>query len=57
MRDRRQMTPGAGGDPGTGGSAARTPLLALRDRTPTDVVHGNDACDTGRAGRTGHISS
>jgi hypothetical protein len=55
MRNRRQMTPGAGGHPGTGGPAVRPPPLSLRN--PTDVDHGHGTCDIGRAGPTGHISS
>lgn len=55
MRNRRQMTPGASGHPGTGGPAARTACLSLGN--PTDVDHGHGTCDIGRAGRTGHISS
>jgi len=48
MIDRRQLTPGRGGDPKGEGPHARTALLALRNRMPTG--------DTGRAGRTGHFS-
>ena len=59
MKNRRQMTPGAGGDPNARGPAARTAFPASRDRMLTDVAHEFGACvnDIGRAGRSGHFSS
>jgi hypothetical protein len=55
MKNRRQMTPGVSGSPGTGGPAAGTARVPLRK--PTDVGHGHGTSDIGRVGRTGHISS
>ena len=59
MSDRRQLTPGEGGDPRSEGTAARTAIPRARDRAlaagaPRD---GLAACITtiGRAGRPGYL--
>jgi len=61
MKNRRQLTPGSGGIPGAGGSAARTAFSGFVVRTPAAVPprrgRGVRITNIGRAGRQGNLSS